>query len=368
MQVNTDFFIIKISKKLQAEKRKKLTISTMGYLGIKHSQSENKKGFLVVDVEKGSPAFEAGFKHKDILTAINGKTIKTYNDMIDSVTKCKPGEAIRITYINSFAVDQTTSEKTVILGERPLVLDIPDSMQDMRFNLQFGEIVCIGDNAAKNFPEAEMGDNLIVHHAVEYKEKATGDKNWNDWHLIEANEHFEYRMAHSQKEVMGVWKIKETDMAKAIVPYHTYVFCHHAFKKSEFQFKNGIWVPDGWVKSSDDLNAELEELKAQIIELNTSSVMQERQSEKNADKQREIKTAIDNINLQRRDITKQLHRKHLVECRIIFINKNTNEFYKSDLVPGDTVMTDYYTLYPLDIFGTHYSLVRADQIDAYSKK
>lgn len=367
MKINKDFFVIKISKQLQNSKRNKMTVSTMGYLGIQYSEEKSEKGFFVTSTQEGSPAFEAGFKFGDIITAINNKSITTHTELVDLVTQYKPGETITISFINSFSINDQVSNKKVQLGERPLVLDVPAGSQDMRFNLQFGEIIMIGENAAKIFPEAVLGHNLLIHHSVEYKERAEGDKNWNDWHLIESDQNFEYRLVHAEKEVLGVWDMNESDISKSVIPFKDFIFCHSSYVKSEFQFINGVWQPMVWEKSFDELTEQLDELKAQIEELNTDSVMKQMDNEENYKQKGFIKKAIDSINKERADITRKMHQKRLVEVNVIFVNQLTNTEYSCLIEPGDKILVDYFTLYPLDIYGTHYVLVRPNHSEALIK-
>lgn len=367
MQINPEFFLIKISKELQAQKRKKMTISSVGYLGIKYAKQLTEKGVIIEGTQENSPARAAGFVNGDIITSINDTVVTSQDTMSAIVTKVPPKQTIKITYIPKLN-SSTQSTKYVQLAERPLSLDIPTSSQDMRFNLQFGEVVMIGTNALKHFPPVEMGDTLIVHHTVEYKERAEGDMNWNDWHLMEDNEHFEYRYVQASKEVLGVWKIKETDLAKAIIPFPGYVFCHPNYTKSEWQKKNGVWLPDSWEKSMEEYNDQLDDLAARITELNALEVMKQKDSEANYKEKANIKATIDGINIERRNITRKMHQKHMVETKVIFVNPITNDQFLSDIQPGDTLVSDYFLLYPLDLFGTHYALVRPKFIDFIIKQ
>jgi len=367
MRVNPNFFVVRISKDLQKKKKNKMTASSIGYLGIKYSDAENEKGFLISTVEKDSPAFYAGFKYGDIITDINGKKVTDHTSLIAAVTKFPPGSTLHISYINSFSVNNEVSVKDVVLDERPLELDIPSGTQDMRFNLQFGEIVAIGTKASVVFPDANIGDQLIFHHNVEYKERAEGDENWNDWHLLQADDLFEYRIAHCEKEVMGVWKPSEKDLSKAIIPYPDFIFCHQSYKKAEFQIINGIWQPEDWDNSMETANDQLAEFKAQIEELNTSSIMGERDNDANYKQKEFIKKRIDEIDRERLALTKKMHQKRLVEVNVIFINYVTNENCLVEIIPGDKIVVDYFTLYPLDLAGAHYVLVRPQSMEALIK-
>lgn len=367
MEVNPNFFIVKISKELQKKKRTKMTISTQGYLGIKYSQQEDKRGFMVLTVEEGSPAFNAGFKEKDIITAINGKKVENFTQMIEFVTQHPPGAEITISYINALSVYAEVSTKTVFLGEKPLYLEIPEGSQDMRFNLQFGEIVKVGAKAAIAFPEALLNDTLLFHHAVEYKERSANDATFNDWHLLEDDDNFEYRFVHAETESLGVWKIKEKEISKAIIPFPTYIFCHPTWKKASMQMKNGVWLPDEWEISKEEMEQRLDDLKSQIAELNTNTIMQQSDNEDNYQMKDQIKAAIDSINKERRLLTKKMHQKKLVEATVLYVNPKTNEQFMSEVNRGDKLICDYFTLYPLDVFGAHYALARPNFIELLIK-
>lgn len=363
MRVNPNFYIVRISKELQKKKRQKITISTQGYLGLKYN-TPVAEGFKIKEIEKDSPAWKAGFTMGDIVVSIGSKRIRSFEEMIEALSKYAPGKVVLISYISSFAgpLSQHESIKQVTLGEKPLHLDIPDGSQDMRFNLQFGEIVMIGDKAAEIFPEALVGDSLLFHHAVEYKQRAEGDKNWNDWHLIEEDEDFEMRMVSVLSEVFGVWKL-----GKTIIPYPPYIFCHPSIQKANIQMKNGLWMPDSWETTMKEQEDKLDDLKNQITELNTSSIMQKMDSETTYKQKEDIKKAIDSIDLERRKITKQMHQAKLMEATIVYINPKTNEQYLSDLAPGDKVIGDMAMFYPLDVMGAHFALARPPYLDLFIK-
>ncbi len=55
-----------------------------------------KDGALVVDIVEESPADEAGLRRNDVIMTLNGKGIKSPNDLIDEIQKMKPGEIVTI--------------------------------------------------------------------------------------------------------------------------------------------------------------------------------------------------------------------------------------------------------------------------------
>lgn len=372
MTPTRNFFLVKISKTLQNEKRKMIETSELGYLGVKYSEpQEGAKGVRVLFVEKDSAAYNVGFIEGDVITSINGEEVDTFQKMVDLVSKHPPGTTIEVGYISQLTGQPAT--KSPVLGSFRLNLQRGDDQVDMRFNLQFGEIVAIGTKAAELFPEPDLGDYLIFHHSVEYKERASGDKNHNDWHLIdkikEEDDEYEYRVVHVEKEVFGVFKPNEAP-EEAIIPYPTHIFCHTNIRKASMQRNNesGLWLPDSWEKSMEDYTQQLEDLQFQIQEMNTNSIMRQVDNEENYKQKDQIRRAIDKINRERRVITKKMHQKKLFDLTVLFINPKTNEEMRSDIEPGDKIMVDYGWIYPLDFFGNHYALARVGYIEAVIKQ
>lgn len=375
------FFLVKISKTLQNEKRKIIETSEIGYLGIKYSEPpEGQTGVTVLFADKESPAFKAGFKSGDLIKTINGSEVTDFNKMIDLVSKHPPGTEIEVGYVNSLSINGEVSTKKVVLGSFSLNLQRGDDQIDMRYNLQFGEIVAIGSKATEVFPEPELGDYLIFHHSVEYKERAHGDKNHNDWHLVgktkEEDDDYEYRVVHCEKEVFGVFK-PNLPAEDAIIPFPTFIFCHPNVRKASMQKSiiKGVdgkeielWAPDSWEKSMEDYTQQLEELQFQVQEMNTNSIMKEVDNESNYKKKDEIRKAIDKIARERREITKKMHQKRLFDLTVLFINPKTNEELGENIERGDAIMVDFGLIYPLDFFGNHYALARVGHIEALIKK
>jgi serine protease Do len=76
---------------------------------------ENKKGAVVVDIEKNSAAFKGGLKRGDLIIAVDGKKIKDANDLKNVIGAKMPGEKIAIKYERNKKIYVTY----VKLRERP---------------------------------------------------------------------------------------------------------------------------------------------------------------------------------------------------------------------------------------------------------
>lgn len=91
-----------------------------GYMGIsmgsvddklaKDLNLENVAGAYVSDVQKGSGADEAGLKGGDIITKVNGKTIRTSPELQEIVARYRPGDKIEVEYLrdNKLKTTQVT--------------------------------------------------------------------------------------------------------------------------------------------------------------------------------------------------------------------------------------------------------------------
>lgn len=82
------------------------------FLGLGLGSAEN--GAKVTDVADNSPASTAGFEPEDIIQKLDGKEIRSADDVIETVGKRKPGDKIKVSVNRG---DQT-KELEVTLGKR----------------------------------------------------------------------------------------------------------------------------------------------------------------------------------------------------------------------------------------------------------
>src|SRR5438552_16385572 len=83
---------------------------TRGSIGVRFQEEQSTNptvleelgapdGVAMQGVEPGSPASRAGLKGGDVITAVNGKPVKTGNDLVDSITRAPVGSKVAISYI-----------------------------------------------------------------------------------------------------------------------------------------------------------------------------------------------------------------------------------------------------------------------------
>jgi chaperonin GroES len=365
MQPNRQYFIVNIDKDEQAVKREKIVLGGTGYLGCKYSdQGYQGKGVMITGVEPGSPAQAAGFKAKDIIRAIGKTEVNSFDELADEVSKYFPGDEIEILSINSLLVNGAPQIKKVKLGQKNIDLENPAHLRDMRHNLQFGEIVACGPDAANDFPHAKVGDTLIFHHSVEYKARSEGDTLYNDVHLVGHDDKGnELRLVNYEFEVLGVMKWKRG--TPHIIPYPKFVFCHMQIRKASIQKdpETGLYMADQWEKSMQENTERIEELAAQMEQVASSTIMKQKTSDQNYRRKEEISAVLNVLMQEKKDITRKMHQKKLVEVTVLYFNPKSKDQLGYSLTAGDKVIADYYSLYPLDIQGVCFSLARVGTIE-----
>jgi serine protease Do len=99
---------------------------TRGSIGIQFNQQLSgavnrvygfKNGVLVQQVTPGGPAEKAGLRAGDVITAIDGRTIKDGDDLVNEIASRRPGSSIRLGYLR----DGKPADTTVTIGDRDKV-------------------------------------------------------------------------------------------------------------------------------------------------------------------------------------------------------------------------------------------------------
>jgi serine protease Do len=76
-----------------------------------------KNGVLVNKVKPDGPAEKAGLKSGDIITSIDGRSIKDGDDLVNEIASRRPGSTVRLGYIR----DGKQADTTVSIGDRDKV-------------------------------------------------------------------------------------------------------------------------------------------------------------------------------------------------------------------------------------------------------
>jgi serine protease Do len=95
---------------------------TRGSIGIRFNQGLSgavnrvygfKNGVLVQQVVRGGPSDKAGLKAGDIITTIDGRSIKDGDDLVNEITSRRPGSTVRLGYLR----DGKQMDTTVTIGD-----------------------------------------------------------------------------------------------------------------------------------------------------------------------------------------------------------------------------------------------------------
>ena len=105
--------------------RQKVAENERGYLGINGSDvSEDDalfynipEGIIITDVGDDSPAEKAGIKQKDIITSIDGQSVKSMDELQGKLEYYKAGEKVKIGISRNTGTGYKEQEVTVTLGD-----------------------------------------------------------------------------------------------------------------------------------------------------------------------------------------------------------------------------------------------------------
>jgi len=107
---------------------------TRGSIGIRFNQGLSgavnrvygfKTGVLVQQVVHGGPSDKAGLKSGDIITTIDGSTVKDGDDLVNEITSRRPGSSIRLGYMR----DGKPMDATVTIGDLDKVFAEAENQQ-----------------------------------------------------------------------------------------------------------------------------------------------------------------------------------------------------------------------------------------------
>lgn len=360
MRVNAPYILVQINKEDQNERRSTFYASQKPHIGFLLTDQDNPAACIVMGTESGSPAEAAGFNKGDCILALENLPVSSTAEFINTFNQFKPGQEITIKYLSVFNPSEPF-EKKVTVGVLNFKLSTNATQLDMRYNLQHGTIIDIGKMAKEEFPEMELGDLLLFHHTVEYRPRTEGDLFYNDWHLIETLPNGdEIRLVRVYTEVFGV--VKPTADGYTIIPYKEWIFCHPRMHPAEFQIKNGIWQPLNWKMTMDEMTDKLADLAQHFQSVGESTVMKQKTTEENYRIKEDIQKRMEEINRERMALAKKVNESQLMESRAIFINPVTNKELQQQIEPGDHIVMDQYSLYPLDLGEISYVLAKVSQI------
>jgi serine protease Do len=94
-----------------------------------------KNGVLVQEITPGGPAEKAGLKAGDIITTIDGRSIKDGDDLVNEIASRRPGSSIRLGLMR----EGKPTDATVTIGDRDKVFADLGNQQTEKDNEEKGD-------------------------------------------------------------------------------------------------------------------------------------------------------------------------------------------------------------------------------------
>ena len=128
---------------------------TRGAIGVSFREGESTNpialrslgaeyGVMIGNVDKDGPAAKAGLKAEDVITKVNGKPVKTGNDLVDPITRTPVGNKVEITYVRDKAahtISVTVGDRAKITPEEAKNDDVaPTAPVQDQFGLHVGNL------------------------------------------------------------------------------------------------------------------------------------------------------------------------------------------------------------------------------------
>ena len=134
-----------------------------GYLGVQLRDAEKEKGALVVEVNKGTPAEDAGVKKEDVIIKIDGKTMNGYRSVVKYISDKRPGEPITL------IVTRKGKEKEIKakLTSRPKQKDAKKIMQILNPELSLLETKELQEGTSELKKEIKEMTKKYIEKAIE---------------------------------------------------------------------------------------------------------------------------------------------------------------------------------------------------------
>lgn len=218
----------------------------------------------------------------------------------------------------------------------------------MAHNLQYGEIVQIGEKAQRNYPDAAIGDIAIFHHLIEgsnedpaYEYLLETLPNGDELRLIDCTNN------------ANDFKIFAFLKRQYFVPTEQFVFVDRKITQIKRQYVSDFLYNTGFEPSEDELRQKLQDLEAQQRTLNESL-----ESCGDVDYSMQIIKGIEDIGRERERITQFLNADKFVKTKVTFLHPDTHKELGIDI--GDEVICVEALLYGLDIMGEKYIAVRKE--------
>lgn len=237
------------------------------------------------------------------------------------------------TPINPYFLIKIDKKKQMAKGQKIGRFWLP-VVEGMHNNVQCGEIVSISEKAHENFPEAQIGHLLLIHHMVESMD--INDAREDHW--VDEDEDYNYYVVtpihHNGKrnEVYGVW-----DGEKIIMhPYFLLLeadkpingatavddFINQAVKEST----GGLLVFKEWRESREEKTERIKRIKEEVQNLGDKNKLTP-----------QLKAELSRKEEEMAKISLEINTDAYAPYKLVASNPLLSEWFNKRLGPGDTI-------------------------------
>jgi co-chaperonin GroES (HSP10) len=253
--------------------------------------------------------------------------------------------------------------------------------QFMMYNLQYGEVVQMGGEAKKHYPELEVGDIAIIHHTIESQPHRILNYELSKYRIIQ----YELRMIDSfnpnGRDIFGkinkgkahVSKTKGLEISDTIIPFSKNVFLKFHFDLYEgndekARMSSLLYDANFDLTKHHDLDslrntiAKKQKSGAELYQTKfRAHLMQLQQLDPDKIENREhiemLESGIESLKRDAQKVSYYINKNHLLQCKIAF-----------PLQVNRDVIVTFKELYPISLFDKKYLIANEAFILAYVLK
>lgn len=250
-------------------------------------------------------------------------------------------------------IDKSKRDALQEKTETGIYLPQIQGFQAMKYNLQYGEVISIGQESQKRYPELQVGDTAILHHTVESQDHRVTKIEKNESGAIT----YEYRIINTadntNRDIFGKINLETGN----ILPFESFVFLEDNF--------NIVWHDDNNFRLShyhdlESLNNRIKHLKDEYVIKAKAEMQMLKTNHKKLNpyinQHRDIGDSIDTAMIAAADsivkVANALNRDFFLSCRIMAANSKIYD--DCGLFTSERVIVGSKILYPIKLMGKKY--------------
>lgn len=244
--------------------------------------------------------------------------------------------------------------------ERIGALFLPPSQVFMKQNLQRGEIVRIGERAARMLPEAQEGDTLYFHHCIEgtYENRGRHHREIATRYLLLEDEQYRYYLVPATDDLPYALGVQTKEGFFSAPQWLWGLPAEAKDSRAVVKSDGGLYLFENWKQTPEELKQKTAQLEVETAWIAKSGVKNEN-----------VRQGIQAIEREREGIAAQLNKKQCKPFTPVHYHWQLRRDCRLHTLAGYTV---HYNMIgeevtTLQLEGTEYSLLKTTQVFYLSK-